>query len=85
MNGTLEIGADWREDYDWKEVFDYAKPEPVPPEASVRADAFCIDDVEEVYSAVNGQNDGDDWVMVGRLKDGRFFMVAAYCDYTGWG
>lgn len=32
----------------------------------------------------DGENDGEEWLCVGRLKDGRWFILSAGCDYTGW-
>lgn len=32
-----------------------------------------------------GENDGDHWLCVGTLTDGRWFSLTAWCDYTGWG
>lgn len=59
-----------KESYDWQEAFKFAD--------------FSIDDVAEVLHQDEGYNDGDPWIMVGRLKDGRFFFLSAWCDYTGW-
>jgi hypothetical protein len=59
-------------DYDWFQAFAYA-PEDVERE-----------DVAEVIHAVDGARDGDSWVGVFKLKDGRFCYLTAGCDYTGW-
>lgn len=59
------------ESYDWTEAFSYAN-------------GFGIDDVAEIRNAAEGENDGDDWIIWGRLKDGRWFYLRAGCDYTGW-
>lgn len=40
--------------------------------------------IEELLGSVNGENDGDDWVCVFRLKDGRYGAASGGCDYTGW-
>lgn len=45
---------------------------------------FTLDDVSEVRHAIAGENDGDPWICVGQLKDGRWFALEAGCDYTGW-
>lgn len=58
-------------DSDWQEAFHYAE-------------GFAIDDVAEVRNAVEGENDGDEWIVWGKLKDGRWFYLKAGCDYTGW-
>lgn len=70
--------------YDWQEVFKYADPSGVPGfQGSL--DGFTRDDVAEVLGSVEGENDGDSWVGVFRLKDDRFAVIRANCDYTGWG
>lgn len=58
------------EDYDWSE-------------ACVSAD-LNPDDVAEVFDMEEGENDGNSWLMLGRLKDDSFFFMSAWCDYTGW-
>lgn len=45
---------------------------------------FDIIDVDEVIYSSDGCNDGDNWVGVFRLKNGKFGYVSAGCDYTGW-
>ena len=57
-------------DYDWQAAFEYA--------------SFKIEDVAEIHGSDDGENDGDEWVMWGRLRDGRWFYLHAGCDYTGW-
>ena len=56
--------------YDWRSAFDYAP--------------FSTDDVAEILYYEEGYNDGDSWVGVFKLKDGKFGYVDAWCDYTGW-
>jgi DNA-binding CsgD family transcriptional regulator len=60
-----------KQDYDWIEAFSYASE-------------FTLDDVREIKGAVAGYNDGDDWIIWGRLRDDRWFCLKAGCDYTGW-
>lgn len=45
---------------------------------------FAISDVAEVIAVADGENDGENWLGVFRLRDGRFAFVTAGCDYTGW-
>lgn len=59
-----------KQDYDWKEAFGFAP--------------FDMDEVATIISSDEGYNDGDSWVCVGQLKDGRYFFLTAWCDYTGW-
>lgn len=41
-------------------------------------------DVAEIIAAVNGDNDGPDWLGLFKLKDGRFLVASGGCNYTGW-
>ena len=74
---------------DWVDVFHYANGSEASPCAVLgdsSSDAkFDRADVEHVEAASEGENDGDHWLIVGRLRDGRWFSVKAWCDYTGWG
>ena len=47
-------------------------------------DPLVFDDIEELLASVNGENDGEDWSCIVKMKDGRFAFVTAGCDYTGW-
>ena len=58
------------DEYAWREAFHFAD--------------FEITDVAEVYGRADGENDGENWIIYGRLKDDRFFFLSAGCDYTGW-
>ncbi len=77
--------------YDWAEVFGEGtggnctpiRPD-APPGSDVSLDTFCRDDVRKIYGQVDGENDGDDWIVWGSLKDGRWFVARGGCDYTGW-
>ena len=42
-------------------------------------------DVKHLYACIPGHNDEDGWYWVVELKDGRFGLLWAWCDYTGWG
>lgn len=78
---------------DWKEAFGYAGESEaygggVPSEAvagmGVSTAPFARVDVAEVLATAEGENDGPNWLCVGRLNDGRWFALNAGCDYTGW-
>lgn len=58
--------------YDWKEVFKYA-------------DKYSCEDVVEIIAYDHGQNEGDDWIGIFKMNDGKFLVINAGCDYTGWG
>lgn len=73
------------DDYDWDEAVACASIERCRS-AYPLADAGVVD----IYGAVravahdDGQNDGADWIAVLELADGRYALIAAWCDYTGW-
>jgi len=71
--------------YDWEEAFAYASPTEAPPGCGVSTDAFSRDDVLSIAGIHNGMNDVEDWRVWGLLADGRWFILSAGCDYTGWG
>lgn len=71
--------------FDWEQAFEYAnRPEAVPPGSSVSTDGFTQNDVAQVIAASEGENDGDHWLALVWLKDGRCAFLTAGCDYTGW-
>ena len=82
--------------YDWASAFEYAGEqgeycthgEPnlrsAHPTGEVALTPFGREDVVEIRHIEEGENDGPDWVCVGRLSDGRWFALVAGCDYTGW-
>jgi hypothetical protein len=78
--------------YDWEEVFGEGtggnciaiNPQPQPPNYSGSLATFRRDDVEEITQMEDGENDVKDWIIYGRLKDGRWFSARGGCDYTGW-
>ena len=41
-------------------------------------------DVTEIVASRYGEHDGDNWLIVVKLKDGRVAFLSAGCDYTGW-
>ena len=47
-------------------------------------DIFTLDDIHNLHAEVPGHNDEDYWYWVIELKDGRFLLTSAWCDYTGW-
>jgi hypothetical protein len=74
------------EDYDWEEAFKYANPTQRVrgAVADVPLTYFDRDDVLSIIASDEGENDGNNWIMLGRLKDDRLFFLEAGCDYTGW-
>lgn len=57
--------------YDWEEAFSYSR----------HGDRS---DVEEIIGIDEGENDGNDWIGLFRMKNGTFVFLSAGCDYTGW-
>lgn len=51
----------------------------------IRRNRLGRTDVAFITAIVEGENDGPNWVCVGRLITGEWFTVTAGCDYTGWG
>lgn len=45
---------------------------------------FKLDDIKNIHAEVVGHNDEDYWYWIIELKDGRFLLTSAWCDYTGW-
>ncbi len=81
------------QNFDWKEVFGYAGEEDAhevsKPTAALGSSAstetFTREDVTYIIGLREGKNDEENWLCAGQLKDGRWFLVEAGCDYTGWG
>lgn len=83
------------DDYDWKEAFGAAgkeigtelngQPVVIQFAEPVSTVPFDREDVEEIIAISDGENDGENWLGVFKLKDGRFAVIDAGCDYTGWG
>lgn len=78
--------------YDWAEVFGEGDggnctpivPNLLPTDNVTGGGTFSRENVVEIAGMVEGENDGDDWVVYGLLKDGRWFVARGGCDYTGW-
>jgi hypothetical protein len=75
-----------REDYDWKQAFEFAaRPQwCLGDEVKLPADAVTPATVARVIAYEQGENDGDSWIIVGECVDGNHFYLHAGCDYTGW-
>lgn len=79
------------DNYDFAEVFGEGRGgncTPItpntPPNYSGDKATFSREDVEEICGIQDGENDERDWIVWGRLKDGRWFTARGGCDYTGW-
>ncbi len=69
---------------DWEEAFQYANPATRILEFSGDNENIDREAVEEIAYIEEGENDGENWILCARLKDGRWFFLSAGCDYTGW-
>lgn len=69
--------------YDWVEAFKYATPTDVRTRKVTQQRGR--EDVAEVLALEDGDNDGPDWIGLFRMTDGKFMVLRAWCDYTGWG
>ena len=73
------------DNYDCEEAFKYVGvPDVVPPGSKVAADGFARDDVKRLFALDIGENDGPEFLAAGELNDGRYFVLDAWRDYTGW-
>lgn len=64
--------TDLQSDYDWREAFQYAPS------------GVSLGDVVQVLGREDGENDGQSWLGFFLLRDGRYLVLQASCDYTGW-
>jgi hypothetical protein len=84
------------EDYDWQYAFACAgEPDTgafagnidirgALPTGKYKVETFTREDVVKIYGKSEGEGDESEWIIYGKLKDGRFFAIEAGCDYTGW-
>lgn len=73
--------------YDWQEAFSNAVGSTVPCVRfgqECNTNTFTRDDVKTIEGIQEGENEGPNWILYGKLKDGRWFYLEAGCDYTGW-
>jgi hypothetical protein len=88
-------GYSWAKAFEYAGVEEYGEDGPwsrdgtpnvsaVLTEENTPVDHFVREDVVEIYGIEEGENDGPTWIVYGRLSDGRYFNLAAGCDYTGW-
>lgn len=79
--------AELRDDWNWKAAFECAMRDSIVGALGYIGSLapFGVEDVAEVVASAEGSNDEESWVGAFRLNDGRFALVSAWCDYTGWG
>lgn len=59
-------------DYDLRAAIKYNNP------------GFDAEDIDFVHALHEGEKDGNNWVWILSLKDGRLCHASGGCDYTGW-
>lgn len=71
---------------DWQHAFQEASCDirPALPNDDVSLKPFTVADVAKIIAYSEGENDGQNWLMLVKLNDGRFAFIDAGCDYTGW-
>lgn len=67
-----------QEDYDWRAAFHEGF------HGCEGSDPAEINDIFSVIACAEGENDADDWLGVFWMLDGRYLVLRAGCDYTGW-
>ncbi len=59
--------------------------ERIPGQQDKVSNAPCLrEDVVEILGIAEGENDGPEWLLLAKMRDGRFLSLSAGCDYTGW-
>ena len=47
-------------------------------------DEFKLEDIDNILAEIAGENDEYSWYWIVVLKDGRYALIEAACDYIGW-
>lgn len=68
--------------YDWIEAFKYSNGKNV--DEGGKDYSFDIADIKDILALEEGENDGANWIIYVKLKNGLYGFLAAGCDYTGW-
>ena len=48
------------------------------------SDKCKLEDIDDILAEIAGENDEYAWFWIVSLKDRRYAMIEASCDYTGW-
>lgn len=73
------------DDGNWEEVFKYANNPNDVCKHSTTTLKYGREDVKKIVSMIDGIPDEDQWLGLFEMNDGKFLVVRAWCDYTGWG
>ncbi len=84
--GTVDRG-DEDDGYVWT-AYGYESdnvPERIPGQQDDVSNAPCLrKDVVEILGIAEGEKDGPEWLLLAKMRDGRYLSLEAGCDYTGW-
>lgn len=80
----MRDAGDWQHAWYEAQYGSYGPPFDYENRKDVIPDDFALNQVVEVIAESEGENDGPDWVCVARMQDGRYAVMSAGCDYTGW-
>ena len=69
------------ESYNWKEAFTYSDGRSLDDDSH---QPFTMKDVKTIIHMEDGENDGSNWIILVKLKNGLYGFLSAGCDYTGW-
>ena len=73
--------------YDWEEAFKFSDGQNLDflgDNNQKNHIPFKISDIKKIISVSEGYNDGDNWIIFVKLKNGYYGFLSAGCDYTGW-
>lgn len=69
--------------YDWEQAFQISRVMRCAG-STCEVTPLAPQDVDLIIGITEGENDGDAWRIAGQMKDGRWFYLNAWCDFTGW-
>ncbi len=81
MKTTTPDLTEFKADWDWRSAFSEASSQ---HSGYGDTEPQCLSEVAEIIAADPGENDGPEWISVTKQSDGRYLVMRAGCDYTGW-
>ncbi len=69
---------------DWEQVFAYAHQPSDVRKHQLTTLSYTRESVKEILAMSDGEGDEDQWIGLFEMLDGRFLVVRAGCDSTGW-
>lgn len=73
--------------YGFSDTFEMARGslKKVDNNEDISTKSIGIGDIESVIAYDEGQNDGENWIFILKIYDGRYVFMSAGADYTGFG